>query len=96
MPVKSFDLDLMDLKEPVSSSLKRMRLTDLTAFDLDRWPQIIMVQLLNTEKSLCRKTISVPFYPFSRMEMSEPAKSITDLEILLCLQPVFSVEGCSV
>lgn len=28
--------------------------------------------------------------------MSEPVKSITDLEILLCLQPVFSVEGCSV
>lgn len=55
-----------------------------------------MVRILNTEKPLCHRTVSVPFYPFSRMEMSEPAKSITDLEILLCLQPVFSVEGCSV
>jgi len=53
-----------------------------------------MVQILNTEKSLCHRTVSVPFYPFSRMEMS--AKSITDLEILLCLQPVVFVEGCSV
>lgn len=30
------------------------------------------------------------------MEMSEPAKSITDLEILVCLQTVFSVEECIV
>lgn len=96
MPVKTFALDLMNLKEPVSSFLKRMRLTCLIQFDLEQWPQIIMVQILNTEKSLHCRPISVPFYPFSRMGTSEPAKPLTDLEILLCLQPVFSVEGCSV
>lgn len=55
MPVKSFHLDLMDLKEPVSSFLKRMRLTHLIPFDLDHWLQIIMVQILRTEKSLCHR-----------------------------------------
>lgn len=93
-PVKSFDLHLMDLKELVSAFLKRVTLTHSIQFGPDQWPQIIMVQVLNTEKSRCRRTVSVPF-PFSRMEMSAPARSITDLEILLCLQPVFSIECCA-
>lgn len=36
MPVKTFDFDLMNLKEPVLSFLKRMRLTHLIHFDLEQ------------------------------------------------------------
>lgn len=51
MSVKSFDLYLMDLKKSVSSFFKRIRVTHLISFDLDLWPQITVVQILNTEKT---------------------------------------------